>query len=82
MTKKRMRGRKLVRVKLRIKEVAESRGFTQTKLSRQAELQYPTVHGLWTNPYRDASINTLAKIAKVLNVPVSDLFEIMPDDEK
>ncbi len=80
MAKKRMRGRKLVRVKLKVKEVAESRGFTQTKLSRQAELQYPTVHGLWTNPYRDASINTLAKIAYALKVPVSDLFEVVRED--
>ncbi len=80
MARKHIRGHKLVRVKLRIKEVAESRGFTQTKLSRQAELQYPTVHGLWTNPYRDASINTLAKIAHVLKVPVSDLFEVIPDE--
>ena len=62
MAKKRMRSRKLVRVKLKGKEVAESKGFTQTKLSRQAELQYPTVYGLWINPYRDASINMLAKI--------------------
>jgi DNA-binding Xre family transcriptional regulator len=80
MPKKRIRGRKLVRVKLRVKEVAEAKGFTQTKLSRQAELQYPTVHGLWTNPYRDASINTLAKIAHVLKVSISDLYEIVPED--
>ncbi len=80
MARKRIRGRKLVRVKLRIKEVAEAKGFTQTKLSRQAELQYPTVHGLWTNPYRDASINTLAKIARALRVDIRELYEIEQED--
>ncbi len=79
MARKRIRSHKL-RVRLRIREVAMAKGFSQTKLSRQAELQYPTVHGLWVNPYRDASITTLAKIAKVLGVRVDDLYEIVPDE--
>ena len=76
MARKRNRSQSL-RVRLKIREVATAKGFSQTKLSRQAELQYPTVHGLWTNPYRDASINTLVKIAHVLRVNVSDLYEVV-----
>ena len=79
MARKRTRSR-VLRVKLKIKEVAESKGFSQTMLSRKAELQYPTVHGLWTNPERDASIHTLVKVAQALGVRVEELYEVLPDE--
>jgi len=82
MARKRIRSQNLIRVKLRVKEVAESKGFTQTKLSRQAELQYPTVHGLWVNPYRDASIYTLAKVARALDVPIESLYIVENNEQK
>ncbi len=66
--------------RLRVREVAESKGVTMTKLSRQAELNYKTVYAVWHNPQHDVSLSTLDRIAKVLGVPVTDLLEDVPNE--
>lgn len=60
--------------KLRVKEVAESKGFTAARLARRADLAYGTVKTIWDDPDRDVTIGTLAKIAAVLGVSVKDLI--------
>ncbi len=62
-------------VRLRIKEVAESKGYNMSSLSRATDISFNTIKKLWKNPYSGANINTLSKIAKVLNVSISDLAE-------
>jgi DNA-binding Xre family transcriptional regulator len=69
-----------VKIKLRVKEVATKKGLDRAKLARQADLTYETVHLLWNDPYRSVSMATLVKIARVLNVAVSELYEEVPDD--
>ena len=66
----------VVKVRLRIREVAESQGKSKTWLSHHAEIQYDTVRGIWSNPYRDCSITTLARIAHALHVDVSELYVV------
>jgi len=68
------------RTRLKVKEVATAKGFTQTKLSRAADLNAKTVSDLFHNPYKDVAFSTLLKIAKVLGVEVSKLIEEMPDE--
>jgi len=70
-----MRSRK-VKIRLRIKEIAEKQDMTRAKLARSADLTYETVHEIWKNEYKDVSISTLAKIAKALHVKVSELYVI------
>ena len=70
----------VVKVRLRIREIAESQGRSMTWLSHHAEIQYDTVRGIWNNPYRDCSITTLARIALALHVDVNELYEVLPDD--
>lgn len=60
---------------LRIKEVAEERGFNIAQLARRADMAYTTVYVLWTKKAEDVSIRTLGKIARVLGVPIRDLFD-------
>ena len=60
-----------VRVRLKVKEVAESQGLDRAKLARQADLTYETVHGLWKDPYRSVSMATLLKLAKALGESTS-----------
>ncbi|HEX9134209.1 MAG TPA: helix-turn-helix transcriptional regulator [Ktedonobacteraceae bacterium] len=62
-------------VRLRIKEVAESKGYNMSSLSRATDISFNTIKKLWTKPYSGVNINTLSKIAKVLNVSISDLAE-------
>jgi DNA-binding Xre family transcriptional regulator len=66
--------------RLRIKELAEQRGMTQSKLMRMADLNMKTVQGLYREPYRiNVAYLTLEKIAKALDVTIDELFEEVED---
>ena len=66
--------------RLRVKEVAQAKGFTMAKLQRAADINMKTIQAIWHDPRHNASLNTLDKIAKVLGVPVTDLIEDVPED--
>ena len=68
------------RVRLKVKEIATQKGWTQTKLSRAADLNAKTVSDIFHNPYKDVAFSTLLKIAKVLGVDVAELIEEVPDE--
>jgi len=68
-------------IRLRIRELAESKGITRTQLSRRADVNYATINHIWTNPSHDVSIKLLEKIAAALGVDISDLYETVPDDD-
>ncbi len=66
--------------RLRVKELAEQRGITQSKLMRMADLNMKTVQGLYREPYRiNVAYLTLEKIAKALDVSIDELFEEVED---
>lgn len=66
--------------RLRIKELAEQRGITQSKLMRMADLNMKTVQGLYREPYRlNVAYLTLEKVAKALDVSIDELFEEVED---
>lgn len=57
---------------LRIKEVLSEKGYTQKKLSELTGIaEISLSRSINGNP----TFETLQKIAKALNVPISDLFE-------
>jgi transcriptional regulator with XRE-family HTH domain len=67
--------------RLRIRELAEQRGMTQSKLMRMADLNMKTVQGLYREPYRiNVAYLTLEKIAKALDVTIDELFEDVEDE--
>ena len=66
--------------RLRVKEVAQARGFTMARLQRAADINLKTMQSIWHNPRHDASLNTLDKLAKALGVPVTELIEDVPED--
>ena len=61
--------------RVRIREIAESKGLDVAKLSRRADLAYGTVWQLWNDPDRDVSLKTLNKLAEAMGVRVTDLLE-------
>lgn len=67
-------GRSLL-VRLRLKEVLEEKNISQSKLSRMADVSLNTIQEMIHNPYHDVRINTLDKIARALDIPVTDLYE-------
>ena len=66
-------------LRLRVKELATSKGVTQAHLSRAADINVKTLQAMYRDPYRNVSYSTLYKIAKVLGVPITDLVEDMTD---
>ena len=68
-------------MRLRVRELAEARGIGLSKLSRIADVNYKTVQTIWRDPYHGVNTKTLERIAKALNVPMSELFEDVPDKE-
>ncbi len=68
-------------LRLRVKEIAESKGLSRGKLSRMSDLSYPTIRDIFADPYRDVPLSTLEKLSKALNVEISELIEVVPDKE-
>jgi transcriptional regulator with XRE-family HTH domain len=68
--------------RLRVKEVAQEKGFTMARLHRAADINLKTMQVIWHNPQHDASLSTLDKIAKALGVPITELIEDVPDEEQ
>jgi len=69
--------------RLRIKEIAQEKGFTQSKILRVGDLNMKTVQGLSREPYRPGvSYLTLDKVAKALGVTVEGLFEEVADGDE
>ena len=69
-------------IRQRIKEVAESKGINQGKLSRLSDVGYSTIRRIFDDPYYSINFSTLEKIAKALGIPAKELIEEVPDDEK
>jgi DNA-binding Xre family transcriptional regulator len=51
-----------------------------TKLARETGVSFNTIKRLWKNPNLGGNVDTLNRIAKVLNVSFNDLLEEIPDD--
>lgn len=67
-------------LKNRVKQLAETRGYTMSKLARETGVSFNTIKRLWKNPNLGGNVDTLNRIAKVLNVSFDDLFEETPDE--
>jgi DNA-binding Xre family transcriptional regulator len=66
--------------RLRIKEVAESKGYNMSTLSREANVPFITIKRAWRNPHYEIKLATLSKLAQTLGVATSDLIEDVPGD--
>jgi DNA-binding Xre family transcriptional regulator len=64
-----------MKLRLKVKEVALSKGYNMSSLSRASDVSFTTIKKMWTSPYQGANLDTLDKIAKVLGVTVNDLYE-------
>jgi DNA-binding Xre family transcriptional regulator len=72
--------RKAYMIRLKVKEVAISKGFNMSSLSRASDVHFNTIKRMWTRPYLGVNLDTLQRIAKALGVTVNDLFEDVPNE--
>lgn len=61
--------------RLRIREIAQAKGFSMGLLSRKSNVTPAVIRKLWYDPHYDISFKTLEKIAAALEVPVGELIE-------
>jgi DNA-binding Xre family transcriptional regulator len=62
-------------IRLRVKEVAAQKGISMGKLQRKADLDIKTIRKLYHDPFEIITTETLAKLAKALEVSSSELIE-------
>lgn len=67
--------------RLRVREVAESKGYNISTLSRASNVPFSTVRRVWKDPYREIKLTTLNKLAATLGVSTSELIEDVPDEQ-
>jgi lambda repressor-like predicted transcriptional regulator len=60
-------------VRLKVKEVAKSKGFSMGRLSRESNVPYNTIRNIYRNPFYSITTTTLGRIADALGVDVSEL---------
>jgi transcriptional regulator with XRE-family HTH domain len=66
-------------LRLRVREIAESKGFNMSSLSRASDVSFNTIKRIWRDPHREVTTTTLERIAKALKVPTAELIEDVPD---
>jgi len=67
------------KVRLRVKELAQERGYSMGKLSRVADVSFTQVKRLFRDPYMSPGLDTLVKLADALGVKLDDLIERVPE---
>ena len=58
----------------KIKQLRNKQGLTQDELARKAELPYTTLTKIESNVITKPTIQTVAKIAKGLNITIDELL--------
>jgi DNA-binding Xre family transcriptional regulator len=66
-------------IRLRVSEVAKEKGISMRRLAHDADIAYNTLRTIYRDPTRRITTDTLDKLARALNVPVTDLIEEIPD---
>ncbi len=69
-------------LRLRIKEVATSKGYNMSTLSRASDVPFITIRRAWKNPYYELRLTTLHKIALALGVPTAELIEDVAEENR
>jgi transcriptional regulator with XRE-family HTH domain len=67
-------------IRLKIKEIAQQKGFSQRKLAMRSGVDIRTVQRIFRDPTRIVTTETLDKFAKTLEVDASMLIESIPDE--
>jgi transcriptional regulator with XRE-family HTH domain len=75
----RAKHQRYIMVRLKVKEVAEQKGFSMGKLSREADIDRNTVKKLYSDSRYSPTVDTLHRVARALGVTIADLIEETDD---
>ena len=65
---------------IRLKEIAQAKGFSQGKLSRASDVDDNTIKRIYRNPTVTVTTETPSKLAKAPGVSVHELIVEIPDE--
>jgi len=68
-------------IRLKIREVAQQKGFSMSRLSRESNMAYKTIQTIWRDPNHEVTTITLNKLARTLGVHPSELIEYTPEEK-
>ncbi|GCE48315.1 DNA-binding Xre family transcriptional regulator [Thermosporothrix hazakensis] len=68
--------------RLKVKEIAQQKGLSQRQLFLQSGVDITIIRRIFHNPHTNITLETLARIAKVLETDISELVESVSGDEK
>ncbi len=66
-------------IRLKIKEVAQQKGYSMSRLSRESNMAYKAIQTIWRYPYHEVTTTTLNKLARTLGVDPSELIEYVSE---
>lgn len=67
-------------IKLRIREIAESKKMSQVDLARRSGITAQQINRYWNYPMKRVELDALEDIARALGVRFVDLFEVTETD--
>jgi len=62
-------------VRIRLKEVLQEKNISMSKLSRMSDISFSTISRIINDKNYSPTLATLERIARALDVSVSDLYE-------
>jgi len=69
-------------IRLKVKELAEARGWSQNYLSHLAILDIKVIRRMYQQPTASFTTYSLDKVATAFGVDVTDLLESVPDEPR
>jgi transcriptional regulator with XRE-family HTH domain len=68
-------------IRMRLKAVLAEKNMSMSKLSRLSDISFSTISRIINDEHYSPTLNTLERIAKALNVSVSELYEETKDSD-
>lgn len=68
-----------MKIKLNLKEILEERNMTTYQLSKVTNIKIPTLEN-WVNDRSMPRLDSLVKIAHVLGIAITDMYEVTDYD--
>ncbi|MEO6893209.1 MAG: helix-turn-helix transcriptional regulator [Ktedonobacteraceae bacterium] len=68
-------------IRLKVKEIAQAKGFSQSKLGRVADIDVKTMRRIYRTPTAPITTTVLDRLAKALEVDASVLIESVSDEQ-
>lgn len=66
--------------RLKVKEIATQKKMSQRQLFFRSGVDIKTIQKIYKDPHTIITVETLERLARVLEVDVSELIESVPDD--